>query len=640
MPYLGGTSLAAIFKALDAVPLAQRTGASIVRVIDQVPTRAPTAPPADGPFRRGLEQASFPQAIAWIAACLADALHYAHARGLVHMDLKPSNVLITADGQPMLLDFHLARGPIAAGERVIDHLGGTPGWMSPEHGEAMEAVSRGLPVPRQVDGRTDVFALGLMLKEALAVPGSSRGPAAVFTRAEGVSMALADITRKCLAPLPRDRYHDANALAEDLRRELKDEPLRGVRNRALRERWGKWRRRHPGTLGGAVAMAGLVGLAVAGAVVVADQEQRAQQVRLSLADARKDNQAGRHDGALRALRRADEEARGLFDAGRLRQDLQVERARALRGHDAEELHRIADLVRSHYGIDMPSIDEAQSLARECHALWRRWSSLLRAKDATLPAEAEERIRTDLVEVVAVWADLRTMLAADGDPGATKRGLEALFDEAEALCGPRLALDLRRPSRQGREADIAAPRTPFEYYDLGRSHLRAGRIDEAATCFRRALDERPGDFWSNFYLGLCDYRQGRFHDALAAFRVCVALEPASAVCHYDLGRTREALGRIDEAAHDYTRALNLDPGLVAARLNRGVLAHKDGRHADAIADFDEALRRHPDRDSQGLLHYNRALALRALGDRAEALASAEQALRLGCQGARVLRDELR
>src|SRR5262249_56878365 len=125
-----------------------------------------------------------------------------------------------------------------------------------------------------------------------------------------------------------------------------------------------------------------------------------------------------------------------------------------------------------------------------------------------------------------------------------------------------------------------------------------------------------------------------------FGVGVGVEPAWAVCHYDLGRTREALGRIDEAAHDYARALDLDPGLVAARLNRGVLAHKAGRHADAIADFDEALRRHPDSDSQGLLHYNRALALRALGDRVEALASAEQALRLGCQGARVLRDELR
>ena len=66
-----------------------------------------------------------PQAITWVAACLADALDYAHARGLVHMDVKPSNVLIAADGQPMLLDFHLARGPIwPPGERVVGRLRG------------------------------------------------------------------------------------------------------------------------------------------------------------------------------------------------------------------------------------------------------------------------------------------------------------------------------------------------------------------------------------------------------------------------------------------------------------------------------------------------------------------------------------
>src|SRR5262249_48654737 len=149
----------------------QRSGKLIVALIDRNTRRTPAA--FEAPFRRGLEQASYVEAVTWIAACLAEALHYAHARGLVHMDVKPSNVLITAEGQPLLLDFHLARGPILPGEWVADRLGGTPGWMSPEQRAALEAAEEGRPVSASVDGRTDIYALGLLLLEALAAPGPS-----------------------------------------------------------------------------------------------------------------------------------------------------------------------------------------------------------------------------------------------------------------------------------------------------------------------------------------------------------------------------------------------------------------------------------------------------------------------------------
>ena len=121
-----------------------------------------------GPYRKYLAQASFVQAVCWVAACLADALQYAHDRGLVHLDVKPSNVLIAGDGQPMLLDFHLAQGPVLPGLSGPERLGGTPRYLSPEQEAAMESVRSGGEVCVTVDGRSDIYSLGLLLSEALA----------------------------------------------------------------------------------------------------------------------------------------------------------------------------------------------------------------------------------------------------------------------------------------------------------------------------------------------------------------------------------------------------------------------------------------------------------------------------------------
>ncbi len=162
MPYLGGTSLARILAGVSEIPVAQRRGHNLLEVLDQVQASHPAVSASNGPCRRYLEQASYDQAICWLGACLAEALHDAHAHGLVHMDVKPSNVLIASDGLPMLLDFHLARRPIRRGERIVDRLGGTPGWMAPEHRAALDAVGLGQEIAEPVDYRADLYALGLL----------------------------------------------------------------------------------------------------------------------------------------------------------------------------------------------------------------------------------------------------------------------------------------------------------------------------------------------------------------------------------------------------------------------------------------------------------------------------------------------
>ena len=81
----------------------------------------------------------------------------------MHLDVKPSNVLLAADGQPMLLDFHLAREVAPAGSESIDRLGGTRGYMSHEQLLCTAAVREGRAIPLAIDGRSDIYSLGVLL---------------------------------------------------------------------------------------------------------------------------------------------------------------------------------------------------------------------------------------------------------------------------------------------------------------------------------------------------------------------------------------------------------------------------------------------------------------------------------------------
>ena len=173
-----GRAWRASWKTLPMSPSSSAPASCSSRSSTATRGTTPAAPRADGPFRRSLEQASYVEAMTWIASCLADALHYSHARGLVHMDIKPSNVLITMDGQPMLLDFHLARGPILAGERGAGpsgrdagldvaragagdgrHRGGPPGSRWPSTGDPTSSRSASCsarPSARSHSARTAV----------------------------------------------------------------------------------------------------------------------------------------------------------------------------------------------------------------------------------------------------------------------------------------------------------------------------------------------------------------------------------------------------------------------------------------------------------------------------------------------------
>src|SRR5262249_42656355 len=107
-----------------------------------------------------LHKLTYVDAVVWIASRLAEGLAHAHDRGILHLDLKPANILLTDEGQPMLLDFNLAQDTKASGkERPM--VGGTLSYMSPEHLRAFRRE------PQSLDARSDLYSLGIILYELL-----------------------------------------------------------------------------------------------------------------------------------------------------------------------------------------------------------------------------------------------------------------------------------------------------------------------------------------------------------------------------------------------------------------------------------------------------------------------------------------
>ena len=200
-----------------------------------------------------------PRQAAELAEQLARAVHAAHRAGVVHRDLKPANVLIAADGTPKVTDFGLAKqeeSDLTATGAVL----GTPSYMAPEQAEGRA---------REVGPPADVYALGTILYEMLtgrppfrgATPLEtldqvrSRDPIAPGQLRAKLPRDLDTICLTCLRKEPSARYGSAEALADDLGRFLRDEPIRARRTGPIGVA-GRWCRRNP-------AVAGLLGTVAA-----------------------------------------------------------------------------------------------------------------------------------------------------------------------------------------------------------------------------------------------------------------------------------------------------------------------------------------------------------------------------------------
>jgi TolB-like protein/predicted Ser/Thr protein kinase len=237
--------------------------------LDEVARRRPM------PIRRAVE----------LIAKVARTVHYAHEHGILHRDIKPGNILLDSNGEPHLTDFGLAR--LVESESTVTRtmeVLGTPSYMAPEQGVGNNAA---------ISSVTDVYGLGAVLYQLL----TGQPPFAGGTTYETIKLLLdteprqprqlnpkidrdlSTICLKCLEKDPKRRYSSALALAEDLERWLKHEPIR-ARRTGVFARGRKWVRRNSIT---ALFIAVSIALAAGSAWIVWKSEMVRQSVTTGIA---------------------------------------------------------------------------------------------------------------------------------------------------------------------------------------------------------------------------------------------------------------------------------------------------------------------------------------------------------------------
>ena len=569
-----------------------------------------------------------------LIAKVARTVHYAHEHGILHRDIKPGNILLDAKGEPLLTDFGLAR--LVEAESTITRTRealGTPSYMAPEQAAGEQ---------RKLSNATDVYGLGAVLYQLL----TDHPPFAGGTTYETIKLLLdteprqprllnpkidrdlSTICLKCLEKDPQRRYPSALALAEDLERWLKHEPIRARRTGVFTHA-RKWVRRNPSI---AAMTATLLALAVPLGVVIwkSDQLFRASQFNppeksiailpfLDLSQA-KDQEyfcdgiseeildtLAKVDG-LRVLGRTSSfsfkgKSTGASEVGK---KLNVENV--LEGTLQREGNRIrvtAELINARNGFHVWSETyerEVQGVFALQDEITRAIVEALKIKLAVSPPVHEQR-NTEVYDLYlqglffsnkSSEADLRRALrffqgALEKDPTFSRAwtGIAKVwYFLADVYVKP---LEAYPASKEAALKAIALDEKDAEAhcYLSEAKRVLDWDLEGADEELKRALQLDPNSASAHLFSGLHPLFHGELKDGLQLILEAEKLDPVSPITSYVATAAYLANDRIDDAVIEGQRTLQLDPNYFYLDSVLAAAYREKGNFPEAIALYTKA-----------------------------------------------------